>query len=238
MQMTVPMEPVVNQLSVIVPVGPGEEEWRKLLDDLLSCSLVSEIIIVGTEERPTNLGPDVKWIVSEAGRAKQLNAGASASTGEHLWFLHADSRFTKSTLGALAAVLVNPESYLYYFDLQFAPDGPRLTVLNTVGARLRSAILGLPFGDQGYLLSRELFSFLGGFPDDSDCSEDYAFVWLAHRKGIPLKRTKGVITTSARKYTERGWLKTTWQHVSSTFFQAVNQATVSKETNQETSITE
>lgn len=83
-----------------------------------------------------------------------MNVGADSARGEWLWFLHADSRLGPATLWALQRFLDRDVDALGYFDLAFRRDGPRLAALNAWGANLRSRWLGLPFGDQGFVIRK------------------------------------------------------------------------------------
>lgn len=55
-------------------------------------------------------------------------------------------------------------------------DGPLLSGLNAIGANVRSKVFGLPFGDQGFLIRKEVFTNLGGYPVDCYYGEDHLFV--------------------------------------------------------------
>jgi rSAM/selenodomain-associated transferase 1 len=81
--------------------------------------------------------------------------------------------------------------------------------INEIGCWIRSRLLGLPFGDQGFCLSRIHFERIGGFPEDVAYGEDHVFVWRAKQNGIALKAIKAILKTSARRYRDQGWLKTT-----------------------------
>lgn len=213
-------------LSVIVPVGPGELAWRELLGDLAALADSAEFILVAPAgESPADsciadhgLELPVRWLQAPRGRAAQQNAGAAAARGDVLWFLHADSRVPAETVRA--AQHAHAPGSLGYFDLHFRDDGPWLVWLNSVGARIRSRWLGLPFGDQGLLLSRRLFHALGGFDESLACGEDHALVWSARRAGVPLLPLRAPLFTSARRYREGGWLRTTLRHARLTIGQA------------------
>ena len=113
---------------------------------------------------------------------------------------------------------------LGYFDLRFAADGPVAVHLNALGVRLRSRVLGLPFGDQGFFLPAATFARLGGFDPSLPHGEDHALVWAARRAGVPLVAAGAPLYTSARKYAEHGWLRTTVRHVRLTAVQAWHEA--------------
>lgn len=121
------------------------------------------------------------------GRARMVNAGAARAGGTWIWFLHADTRYLSGSLEALTRFLGRDLSALGWFDLPFRPDGPALTRLNALGAKLRARWLGVPFGDQGFVLRAAGFRALGDFDERTSYSEDHLFVWTARRAGIPAR---------------------------------------------------
>ena len=213
-------------LSIVVPVGPGDEGWTGLLRDLAGCRADAELLLVAARDAmppaftPSDYGLHIpaQWLDSAAGRARQQNAGAARARGDTLWFLHADSRLSPETLAAAEGFA--GQDALGYFDLRFRDDGPALVRLNALGARLRSRWLNLPFGDQGLMLPRRRFEAFGGFDERLECGEDHALVWAARRAGLPLVALGAPLWTSARRYAERGWLRTTLQHARLTIAQA------------------
>ncbi len=220
----------IENLSIIIPVGPKEEAWRTLLADLCVLSADTEIIFAAAAERPgdfqsvlraTGSTPNVKWLKSTTGRAKQLNAGAKAAQYSNLWFVHADSRISPRAIASLKMSLEKNESAIHFFNLVFLDDGPALTRINTAGAWIRSHVLGLPFGDQGFCVSRAIFQRLGGFDELAPYGEDHLFIWKARQKGVPLVCTGGWLGTSARKYSRDGWSATTVRNAVLTAKQAI-----------------
>lgn len=206
-------------LSLILPFAPDESAGAGLLADLAVLQLPHERILAGVQGcAPPLPEADAIRVSAAAGRARQLNAGARVARGDWLCFLHADSRLPPSALRALDALPQGPDA-LGYFDLRFC-DGPAAMRLNAAGAFIRSRWLGLPFGDQGLCLPRAWFERLGGFDESLACGEDHALVWAARRLGLPLRPLCAPILTSARKYAERGWLRTTWLHLRLTREQA------------------
>lgn len=214
------MDPLA-ELAVVVPVGPGDEAWRGLVPDLLALPDEAQVVFVGTESEEQPMPRSGwSWIKAPAGRARQLNAGARATTHRLLWFLHADSRFAGDTLPRLADSLRHEPDALHFFHLRFLPDGPVLMRVNEIGVRLRSHWAGIPFGDQGFCMPRDVWECLGGFPVDARYGEDHLFVWRARQAGVRLRSTGGTLRTSARKYREGGWLATTVRHLRLTAAQA------------------
>ena len=202
-------------LSVIIPVGPDEKEIPPgLIDDLHFLPQASELVFVGCDPQQQALQENLseqfplyrsRWLYAEPGRAQQMNAGATAAEGKFLWFLHLDSRFQPQLLDRLILNLQNKPDRLHYCLLKFLPDGPVDMGLNALGANLRSLLLGVPFGDQGFAICKEQFERIGGYPERVAYGEDHLFVWYARQQGIGFLCCFEYLQTSARKYKKRGW---------------------------------
>lgn len=205
---------------MVVPLGPGESAGAGLVEDLGEIDPATELILSNVSDSPTTLsGRRFRHVAGPAGRARQLNAGAAVARGDWLCFLHADSRLPEQSIKRLLTA-PNEGEALRYFDLRFSPDGPALMRLNEAGAWIRSRWLDMPFGDQGLMLPRAWFERLGGFDETLACGEDHALVWASRRAGLALRPLRAPIFTSARKYAERGWLRTTLLHLRLTAGQA------------------
>jgi GT2 family glycosyltransferase len=212
----------LSQLSIVLPVGPGDRAWSPLHALLREQAAAAELLAVFAEGDPQSTPSDA--LRSAQGRANQQNAGARAARRKWLWFVHADTRFAPDTLPALRAFLQRDESALGWFRLRFDHDGPRplqwAMRANAIGANWRSRRLGLPFGDQALVIPRSELDRLDGFDVRLACGEDHALVWRARRAGLPLREIDATVITSARKYAERGWLRTTLRHLRLTADQA------------------
>jgi len=198
-------------LSVIVPLAPAEPMPTRLLDSLRSKAIDCELILATTLNSRFPVAKDVIECQSLPGRGRQQNAAAARAKGQWLWFLHADSMLSPNAVQQVACFSRGAPS-LGYADLRFAADGPALARLNAMGANLRSRLLGLPYGDQGLCLPAAWFRKLGGFREDLDRGEDLDLVVRAKAGGLQVRRMGLTITTSARRYRDRGWLRTTIQH--------------------------
>lgn len=211
------------RVSIVIPVGPGDTTWAPLLAALRKNAAEAELLPVFAEGDFQHTPPGA--IFAPAGRATQQNAGADAAQREWLWLVHADTRLTAEALPALRSWLAREERALGWFRLRFADDGPqplglRLVRSNARGANWRARVLGLPFGDQGLILPRADFDRLGGFDETLTCGEDHALVWRARRAGLPLAAIDAELITSARKYADSGWLRTSVRHLGLTAVQA------------------
>lgn len=212
--------PCLSQLAVVIPVGPTDTAWHGLLPLLAGLPAATEVLLtmIANDSQDTAMAATSARIIhGPAGRARQLNAGAAATSQPWLWFLHADSRFDEAALAAIERL--GDASALNYFDLRFHDGGAAMRI-NALGAWWRSRLFGLPFGDQGLLLRRADFERLGGFDEQLPGGEDHALVWAAQRAGLPVRPLHAYVSTSARKYSEQGWWQTTAKHLRMTWSQA------------------
>ncbi len=215
---------------MIIPVGNKDEAWKSLLPDLCSLDHDDEIVFVFQENTKSDfaseitrskIGTTCRWFQSSPGRAKQFNLGAKEARNENLWFLHCDSRISSEGIKNLKNSISRHSSDILFFNLKFLNGGSQLMSLNEIGGWIRSRVLRLPFGDQGFCLSKTVFSTLGGFDESAPYGEDHLFIWKAHQKGIPIRCVGSGLRTSSRKYTLQGWSQTTTRHVTLTFRQAL-----------------
>ena len=216
----------MQQLSVIIPFAESDMSWKQLLPDLRALPDSAEIILVAASEQAKQAALDfqspvaLNIVCANPGRAQQMNTGANAAKNNCLWFLHADSRLDAGCLKAIDAFDYSKKQ-LGYFSLRFRDDGPRKMSINTFGVWFRSRFLKIPFGDQGFVMSKSCFEMLGSFREDLPSGEDHAFVWAARNKGVALKHLDARIETSARKYAQYGWGKITRMHLRETWKQAL-----------------
>lgn len=203
---------------MVIPLAPGETAWPGLMAQLGEMlGRDCEVVVAATD--PQLAMGQARVVVSAVGRALQLNAGAAAAEGAWLWFLHADTRLFPESFAALERFIATSEPALGWFDLRFREDGPAWARWNARGANFRSR-LGMPFGDQGFVIPATLFRALGGFDTQAAYGEDHLFAWAVRRAGFPLRAVGACLSTSARKYARNGWLRTTARHVWLTAIQA------------------
>jgi hypothetical protein len=120
--------------------------------------------------------------------------------GDWVLIVHADTVLTAGWTDAARVKLNNPEM-AGWFMLAFDQRGIGATVV-AGWANLRSR-LGLPYGDQGLLIHRDLYNAVGGYPDQP-LMEDVA---LARQLRGRLEMMDSVAVTSAAKYRKQGWIR-------------------------------
>lgn len=134
------------------------------------------------------------------GRARQLDAGAAAATGEVLLFLHADTALPAGALAAIRGALRRPEVAGGNFRLRFDERGPSAVLFEWIYA-VQQTVLRTYFGDSAIFVRRAVFDRLGGF-GTVPVMEDDAFVRRLERGGRTVRLPLAVVT-SARRYRGR-----------------------------------
>ncbi len=207
-------------LSVIVPTLNAEAALPLLLADLMAANeagLLRELILSdgGSTDQSQRIAEAVgaEWVTGPAGRGGQLQRGVAQAKGDWLLILHADSHLPEGWLEAVSRHIgmahgpdhgpdQSADQKAGYFALSFDAKGP-MPRLVAGWANLRARLLGLPYGDQGLLLSRVLYDQIGGYPD-IPLMEDVA---IAKALTGQLRPLDARIVTSAAKYQQQGWLR-------------------------------
>lgn len=187
------------KISVIIPIYNEISTINSIQEQLRPYKYKLEIILVdggSTDGTTEKIEPGFMLIHSEKGRAKQMNAGAEASMGDVLFFLHADSIIPENIDEEIRNVMTKSEYGC--FGVNF-PSKNILMFTNRIISNDRAFRRGLPFCDQGLFIDRELFYEMGGFPD-LPIHEDYQLGMSLRAKGYRPGKTKRRITTSVRRY--------------------------------------
>ena len=150
-------------------------------------------------------GRGARVLFSAPGRARQLDAGVQAATGDVLLFLHADTLLPPGFDAAVMRALADPGVAGGAFRFRFDQRSLALRAVEW-GARLRVSLFRLPYGDQALFLRRHVLEALGGVPQ-VPILEDLDLVRGIRRAGR-LALLELPATTSARRYEAHGVLRT------------------------------
>jgi len=147
----------------------------------------------------------VRWLASDPGRARQMNAGAAASNAEILLFLHVDTRLDSSHIEDVLQAMRDSDVVGGRFDVRLSGRHPAFRVIEFF-INLRSRLTRISTGDQAIFVRRDVFESLGGFPEQP-LMEDVEFSKRLKRLGrIACLRRR--VTTSSRRWECRGIART------------------------------
>ncbi len=197
----------MNKISIIIPVLNEEKTLPVLLEKLPSLYdpvNISQTIVVdgGSTDSTVRVlegRNDVLLLHSGPGRAKQMNAGASAAGSDILYFLHADSVPPKH-FDALILDKVRNGNRAGCFRLRFDYDH---WWLNLAGWLTRFNWKICRGGDQSLFIKKSLFEQMGGYDEAFGIYEDNEMIGRLYKRDEFTVIQKS-ITTSARLYREIG----------------------------------
>lgn len=206
---------VAAGVSIIIPTLNAEAGLPATLAALVPAvvtGLLKEVVIVdgGSDDHTLEIAEaaGANIVFAERGRGQQLIAGAEVARGDWLLFLHADTVLEAGWEHEVAAFIGaiergrRPETAAAFgFALDDTGFMPRMV---EGGVSIRCRALGLPYGDQGLLISRQHYRALGGFSPLA-LMEDVDIVRRLGRKGVVILRTRAV--TSAIRYRQDGYLR-------------------------------
>jgi uncharacterized protein len=214
---------LTSKISIIIPTLNEAATIGAILADLQPLPNV-EIILVdgGSIDNTVKIAQasGVQVLTSPSGRARQMNLGAKAATGEILIFLHGDTvlpvgfeGMVRSALGGgwrdgeMGSVGV-PENLPIAgaFTLKIDDPLPSLRWIEWLVA-WRSRWRQMPYGDQAIFLTAETFRQVGGFRD-LPIMEDFELIRRLQRRGR-IEILSAPVLTSARRWIKRGVWQTT-----------------------------
>jgi rSAM/selenodomain-associated transferase 2 len=200
----------MRRLSIVIPALDEAPNLARLLPDLARDCPEAEVIVVDGGSRDGTADvvarhSGARLLISERGRARQMNAGARQASGNVLLFLHADTWLPAAAASAIESALADPGVIGGRFDVRF--DSPR-PVFRMVAAFMnaRSRASGICTGDQAIFTRRSVFEAVGGYPD-IPLMEDIELSRRLRRIGR-MACLRLCVTTSARKWERDGILRT------------------------------
>jgi rSAM/selenodomain-associated transferase 2 len=147
----------------------------------------------------------IKLLTAPPGRAPQMNAGAAASRGDVLLFLHADTLLPRDARLAIEGALEDPACVGGRFDVRFGRDSRPGRLIGRM-INLRSRCTGIATGDQAIFVRRAVFERLGGF-SDIPIMEDVDFTRRLKRAGR-VAALRSQVVTSYRRWDACGPIRT------------------------------
>lgn len=204
-------------LSIVIPTFNAATDLALCLQSLLpglEAGLIREVIISdgGSTDETVSVASDsgAKIIESDKGRSAQLRAGAQAARSDWLLFLHADTALSRDWAERVSDHLLDHPNKAAVFELKYRSDARAARWLERRAMR-RARWLGLPYGDQGLVISKRLYEEIGGYAD-VPLMED---VKIAQAIGKSrLRFLSAEARTSAAKYERDGYRRRAWHNAS------------------------
>lgn len=201
-----------NKISMIIPVHNEASELPHLLSSLVRLQMDELIFVEGGSEDETAAllqawshqeTPSYKRVSlsSSRGRGTQMNTGAQRATGDILLFLHADTTLPLEGIQVIHDKMKDTAIVGGAFRLRIGSKHPFLRFVTWV-ANMRSAFLGLPYGDQAYFVRKDVFEQMEGFRTMA-LMEDVDFIRRLKKEGKVVLLNQAV-TTSARRWLKQG----------------------------------
>ncbi len=196
-------------ISVVIPTWNAAADLPETLAALmpgLTAGMIREVVVTdggstdGTRRIAEAAG--AVWVEGPPGRGGQLMRGVAAAQAPWIFVLHADTHLAGPWARSFTAHIVQYPEGAGYFALRFRATGAWPWWVAR-WANFRSQAFGLPYGDQGLLLSRALYDQVGGYPD-IPLMEDVARVRQLRGR---LRRLEGWAETSAGRYEADGWAR-------------------------------
>ncbi len=194
-------------ISIVIPTLNAEDHLPACLDALmegLEAGLVRELIVSDGGSTDATGATAQAWgaevLHGPASRGGQLRRGCAVAQADWMLVIHADTVLQPGWTAHVRRHLAHPERAAW-FQLQFDTGGLAARwVSNWANVRSR---FGMPYGDQGLLISSALYARVGGY-EDIPLMEDVAMARALKGKlqGLPI-----IAMTSAEKYERQGWLR-------------------------------
>lgn len=206
------------RISVIIPVYHEEGLIESTISSIRINAGISgsaaEIIVCDGVPGDSTLkaikDSDVIKVPSAAGRAKQMNTGAKAATGEIFLFLHADSTLPGNAFRLIQETLRDPKISGGAFFLKIESPHP-FVWLAAFFTNIRCALTRVPYGDQGIFIRKEVFEAFGGYPD-IPIMEEVELMRILKKRHLRIKILRKKIRTSARRWEKQGVFFTTFRN--------------------------
>lgn len=203
--------------TIVIPTLNTEGSLGRLLGQ---CADHNVVISDGGSSDGTigaALGAGATLALGTAGRGGQLSRGVNwaFATKDADWILviHADCQLPLGWAEVVTTHIKDHPDHAAYFAFGAGARGWRPRFMEFV-VGLRCQFLRLPYGDQGLLISRDMYDAVGGYPNKplfEDVDIIRAIKTCYGRRA--LRRLPARIITDVSAYTRDGFATRTWRNV-------------------------
>lgn len=198
---------MAHSISFVIPVLNEQGGIGRHLQDLRRRYPGVELVVVDGGSADSTVAEAMplchQLMMSSPGRAAQMNLGARVAAGDYLFFLHGDTRPSIAVEDLGACLADNPA--WGFSRVRLSGDSFLFRVIEWWMNR-RSSCSRVATGDQMLYLRRELFERTGGFAE-IPLMEDVEYCKRLRSTGAPAI-LPGTVTTSSRRWEERGVVRT------------------------------
>ena len=217
------MNPIKSISISAIIVAYNEEEYIKAIIDELrnqDFSKVYEIILAdgGSTDDTIAIAKGEGITVTNCRKSKscQMNDAARSATGEVLFFVHADMKFSPDTFNTIKEYIDNGYDGGGFANV-FDTHNDKIKRLGTwmnfrIFNHKEQSDKGIFYGDNGIFVKRKIFEVLKGFKE-IPIMEDYDFSRKLKQKFRSIKIQEPPIVVSARRHIKAGFFKTRFQWI-------------------------
>ena len=200
-------EPSLNRISIIIPtlnetacIG---ELLKKCTDEFQPYELI--VIDGGSVDNTVEIAQQYAEVyITSKGRGHQLNFGAQQSSGDILWFLHADTLPHPQSMTAIENLLHDENIIGGAFEYNLTSNNIWLRFFSHY-SNFKNKLFNRVYGDMGIFIRRDVFEKMNGFKE-SMLMEDYAFGRELKTHGR-IKILPHKIETSPRDWYKEGFIR-------------------------------
>lgn len=193
----------IEPVSVVI-AALNDERWIAAAVDSAFAAGSDDVIVSdgGSVDRTRDIAASrgARVIPSLPMRSRQFNTGEKEAKHDAIIFLHADTMLPPAAAAAVRDALTRFE--FGGFRISFAENVFKLRVAAAL-INLRTRITRCPWGDQGQFVRRSTFTGFREIP----LMEDYELAMRMRKSATILKLA---VTTSGRRFLEKGVLRTAW----------------------------
>ena len=197
-----------SDVAIVIPVLGDAARLRTLLDLIAGWELQPREIIVVAANADTRSSAlcgqkGYLYLTSEPCRGRQQDQGARAAQAAILWFLHADAVPRPSSLGDITRTIAGgAEGGHFRFSFRGVPMFRKTTIERLTNLRVKLG--GIPYGDQGIFVRRDIYFECGGFPHQP-LFEEVGLVRQLRSRGR-FRAIDSPLGVSPRRWERDGWL--------------------------------